>query len=272
MAFKRQTKEEKERLRRRRRRQLIGGALSILILLGIVSVVRAAAGGVAWLMDDTEEREHYEALLAPMVMLDPVPFDSLENADQSMLLQTAIWSTIYNEDLNRYERDDLGALILPSVDVDKNAALLFGPNYKLQHGTFTASGMEFVYDETTLSYTIPVTGTTSVYTPRVENIESSAKQKRVTVGYIPPQVGFSLEGTVNMDQPAKYYDYIFTRQGDGYYLTAVTDSDVSANVNSTVSFSSQAMPQEVNEEMLRQAAQADSTPDTAAQSTAEPQA
>ena len=75
-----------------------------------------------------------------------------------------------------------------------------------------------------------------------------------------------------MDQPAKYYDYIFTRQGDGYYLTAVTDSDVSANVNSTVSFSSQAMPQEVNEEMLRQAAQADSTPDTAAQSTAEPQA
>lgn len=228
MAYKRQTKEEKERMRRRRRRQLLGGALCVLIVLGAVSLVSAGVRVTAKLFDDTKEKEQYEKLLAPIVMLDPVPFDSLETADQNMLLQTAIWETIYNEDITKYERDDVGALILSAVDIDKNGALLFGKDYVLEHHTFDANGMQFVYDEEKSGYIIPITGTTSAYTPKVVKIKNSVQQKRVTVGYVAPPTGFSLDGTLSTEQgePAFYYDYIFTRQGDGYYLAAMTTSEM----------------------------------------------
>ena len=230
MAYKRQTKEEKERMRRRRRRQLLGGVLCLLIVFGAASVVGSVGRVIGSLFDDSEERAQYEKLLAPLVMLDPVPFDSLETADQNLLLQAAIWEAIYNEDIadeTKYERDESGALIMPAVDVDKNGALLFGPDYTLEHHSFEADGMQFVYDEERSGYIIPITGTTSAYTPKVVRIKTSVKEKRVTVGYVAPPTGFSLDGTLSTEQgdPAFYYDYIFTRQGDGYYLTAITTSD-----------------------------------------------
>lgn len=228
MAYKRQTREEKERMHRRRRRQLLGGVLSVLIVLGAISLIMAGVRVTAGLFDDTEERQQYEKLLAPVVMLDPVPFDSLETADQNMLLQAAIWEAIYNEDITKYDRDEGGALILPVVDVDKNAALLMGKNYVLEHHTFSASGMEFVYDEGRKGYIIPITGTTSAYTPKVVKIKNEVQQKIVTVGYVAPPTGFSLDGTLSTEQgaPAFYYDYVFTRQDDGYYLTAMKTSDM----------------------------------------------
>lgn len=227
MAYKRQTREEKERMYRRRRRQLLGGVLSVLIVLGAISLITAGVRVTAGLFDDTEERQQYEKLLAPVVMLDPVPFDSLETADQNMLLQAAIWEAIYNEDITKYDRDEGGALILPVVDVDKNAALLLGKNYVLEHHTFSASGMEFVYDEDRKGYIIPITGTTSAYTPEVVKIKNEVQQKIVTVGYVAPPTGFSLDGTLSTEQgePAFYYDYVFTRQDEGYYLTAMKTSD-----------------------------------------------
>ena len=86
-------------MRRRRRRQLLGGVLCVLIVCGVVSVISSVGRVVGSLFDDSEERAEYEKLLAPLVMLDPVPFDSLETADQNLLLQAAIWEAIYNEDI-----------------------------------------------------------------------------------------------------------------------------------------------------------------------------
>jgi hypothetical protein len=47
------------------------------------------------------------------------------------------------------------------------------------------------------------------------------------VGYVAPPTGFSLDGTLSTEQgePAFYYDYVFTRQDEGYYLTAMKTSD-----------------------------------------------
>ena len=227
MAWKRQSKEEKERLHRRRRRQLLGGVLSVLIVVGALSIAAATTTGVAKLFDNTKEKAAYESLLSPLVMLDPVPFSTLEVADQNLLVQAAIWQTIYNEDITKYERDDIGALMLPSIDINKNAALTYGKDYQMVHKTFESSGMQFTYNEETQAYTIPITGTTGSYTPKVTDIKNSIKEKIVTVGYIEPQPGFSVDGapTIDANEPVKYYDYVFSRQDDGYFLTAITESE-----------------------------------------------
>ena len=49
--------------------------------------------------------------------------------------------------------------------------------------------MQFVYDEERSGYIIPITGTTSAYTPKVVKIKTSVKEKRVTVGYVAPPTG-----------------------------------------------------------------------------------
>lgn len=255
MAWKRQTKEEKERLRRRRRRQLIGGVLSILIVVGLVTVLGGTVKSVSRLFDDSKEKESYEKLLTPLVMLDPVPFASLDAADPALLLQAAIWSTIYTEDLSKYDRDDIGALILPSVDVDKASVRLFGSGYKLTHQTFEASGMIFQYDEENKSYLIPITGTTNTYTPQVEKISSSVKQKIVTVGYLAPATGFSLDGaTTDANLPVKYYDYVFARQDDSYYLTAITESEMKPEHETAASSAAVVEPEALTKEILDTAA------------------
>ena len=63
MAYKRQTREEKERMHRRRRRQLLGGAISLLVVVGAISLIMGGVRVAAGLFDDTAEREQYEKLL-----------------------------------------------------------------------------------------------------------------------------------------------------------------------------------------------------------------
>ncbi|MEG1932388.1 MAG: hypothetical protein RR075_04685 [Pygmaiobacter sp.] len=257
MAWKRQSKEEKERLYRRRRRQLIGAVLSLLIVVGVVTVIGTLGKNIGKLFDNTKEKTHYQTIVAPLVMLDPVPFDALETADPNLLLQAAIWETIFNEDITKYDRDEYGALMLPTVDIDKNGALMYGKTYKLTHATFSASGMEFAYNPDTASYIIPITGTTGSYTPQIEKIKSSVKEKIVTVGYLAPANGFSMEGTTDTTKPAKYYDYVFTRQDDGYFLTAITESAMKAEGQiEAVSSQPAAAPGELADEIMQKAAQA----------------
>ena len=53
-----------------------------------------------------------------------MPFDSIEEANQNTLLNALIWSSI-SED-KEYERDEVGAMYLPTADIDAAAAELYG--------------------------------------------------------------------------------------------------------------------------------------------------
>ena len=93
-----------------------------------------AAPVIGSLFDDSEERAQYEKLLAPLVMLDPVPFDSPDQANPDFLLQSAVWAVLKNEDTSRYATDQTGAVLLPAADVDLYGARLYGSDIKLPTG------------------------------------------------------------------------------------------------------------------------------------------
>ena len=52
---------------------------------------------VGSLFDDTELMKDFENRLQIMVMFDPLPFDSLDQADQIMLREVGIWGALYGE-------------------------------------------------------------------------------------------------------------------------------------------------------------------------------
>ena len=219
--------EELMRRRRRRRRQALGFALCLLAVVGLGSLVAGGVQLAQYWMDDSDERAAYEQRLTYVVMLDMLPFSSLAQANQSDLLESCIWATLFNEDSNLYERDEkTGALLLPSAEVDRYAAQLFGPDYKLTHDTFESEGMTFQYDTEAQSYIIPITGQVGNYTPKVVEISGSKSVQRVSVGYLVPYSSATdFASSRDVNEPVKYYDYLFTRAADGnYYLTSMEES------------------------------------------------
>ena len=226
MAKKESKAEDLIRRHTRSRRQAVGFFLCLLALVGLVSLVFGGVRLTQRMLDDSEERKAYEQRLTYLVMLDVLPFESLQQANQSDLLESCIWAALFNEDSLLYARDESGALLLPSADVDRYAAKLFGPDYKLPHGTFESEGMTFNFNDTSLCYTIPVTGQVGNYTPQVVEISGSGSVQRVSVGYLVPYTSATdLASNRDTSKPVKYYDYLFTQAANGnYYLTSVEES------------------------------------------------
>ncbi len=248
--------EKMKREARRTRRVLIGTAVLLLMALGIFSIIASATGFIQSFFDDSEEKLYYAEFITPLVLLDPLPFESLEKAPQNTLRQAAIWLALSKEDNSGFERDEYGSLYLPTALVDNWALTLFGPEYKLTHETFVDSGLQFRYDEQRQSYNIPITAQPTNYIPVVVEIENDGDLKRLTVGYKLP-AGASLENMTSDSAPIKYLDYVLMRYGDGYFIHAIVESEtkvdsVASQTTSAVT-ETPAAPNSISENLLEQA-------------------
>lgn len=236
------TKEEHARNQRRRARQLLGAVMALLILIGIVTVVRFGVGQVVGLFDQTDEYAAYADRLEGFVMFDPVPFDGIENMDDTTLREAAVWGTIYNildteNGLDAYSRDpETDMLLLPSVEVDAYLARVLGPSFKLDHRSFEMEDMTIEYDSASQCYKIPVTSSVGYYTPVVTDMFKKGGQLYVTVGYVPVVDEFDITtNTTDTSQPTKYMDYIFSRTYGNWFLTGLTESETVAETTPTAS-------------------------------------
>lgn len=230
MANTNEAEKTRHALRRRRRlRQILGAVVCVLVLIGLSSVISGGVRLAAQLFDDTEEREEFEQRLQTLVSLDPEPFESLETANRARLLDAAIWSVIQqnSENMDAYERDEIGAMYLPTLDVDKELSLLYGPDFQFTHETFTDNGLTYTYVPEKSAYLLPITSANGVYMPRVMEIRRENGKKRVTVGYLDIYGGGEIVFDITKLEPVKYLDYIFTRIRGEYYLTAITQSEMS---------------------------------------------
>ncbi len=231
------TKEEHERNQRRRMRQLLGLLLGIFILIGVITVVRAAAGAIGGLFDKTDEYTQYADKLEGFVMFDPLPFDGIENMDDTTLRSAAVWGTVYSimdtpNGFDSYSRDpDTDMVMLPSVEVDAYLAKVLGPTFKLDHKSFDMEDMTITYDDASQCYLIPVTSSVGSYTPTVTKMFKHNGKLYVTVGYVPVTDEFDIT-TSAPNQPTKYMDYVFSRTNGNWFLSGLTESETKATAAS----------------------------------------
>ena len=210
-----------------RRRIVIGFVMCVLMLIGMGTIIAGGVGIAAKLLDNTAEKEHYNSLLATLVVADPLPFESPDQADMDLLLSSSVWAAVMNEDMEKYEKDDFDQTYLPAVDVDRYFARVFGTQFALEHKDFSDQEVEFEYDEDKQAYIVPVTSFPTGFTPKVEKIKTGGGEKIVTVGYISPATNWNdtSDGSVS-----KYVDYIFQKQGKEYYLVAIRESEMLVEV------------------------------------------
>ena len=273
------TPEEHARLQRRRGRQALGLLITILVLVGFVTVLRAGAGLVANLFDDTAQKQEYEDKLEGLVLFDPMPFDGIENIDDLTLREAAVWGCIYNIQetqggFDNYNTDpDTEQLLLPSVEVDAYLARLVGPSFKLTHRSFEMEDMTIEFDESSQCYKIPVTGTVGYYRAVVTRLFKRSGQLHVTVGYIPTSSTDDSIINQSSDTPTKYMDYLFQRQSGSWYLTGLTESETKPDSTASTEAASQPQPMaesDVQDAILATAGSSEAASDAASDAAAEP--
>ena len=204
----------------------VGGIYLVLMVIGLLAVIVGSIRLTTRLLDNSEEVEKLERMLLPVLMFDPVPFDSIENADPIFLLQSSLWSTLYSDKRESYTYDDSGLMVIPASDVDVAAAKLFGPNVSLQHQTFGDFQTTYVYDAANQVYRVPIMAQAGYYTPVVEEITNKGDYLELRVGYVASSNGWLTDTTGKRFQPTpdKYMLYHVKKENGEYYILAILDT------------------------------------------------
>lgn len=204
----------------------VGITVVILAVIGLAAILFAAGRGIASLTDRSAKKAEYEAFINPVVMFDPDPFDDVSKGNQSQLINAAIWALLRSDiDTSMYATDD-GNLSIPQADVEKSFAKLFGSDVKPTHTGVTGMGYEFKYDSAGQKYIVPITGVSSIYTPRVTDISSKGNTIELTVGYLGSGQWEQAEnGDLIEPSPDKYMKIILRKNGDEYYISAIRATD-----------------------------------------------
>ncbi len=208
----------------RRQNIAVFGAITIIFaIIGLISTTIFSVNFVRSIFSDEKQIENFENIILPLVILDPAPFDTVENLDMSLQIQASIWSTLLNENRIKYEDAATGVLTIPVVDIDSYAKKLFGPDTMLSHQSVGDILLSYTYVEESQVYIVPVMGKVQLYTPRVESYTQDGDTFTLNVGYIPPGGVWELneEGERTEISADKYMTYTLERVEDNYYVTGV---------------------------------------------------
>ncbi|MEG1449089.1 MAG: hypothetical protein RR048_01835 [Oscillospiraceae bacterium] len=217
--------ENNKKTRKVRSGTLIGIVFSILAVIGLITVIASGYNFTKKILDNESQKEKFESVILPVLMLDPVPFDDAKNLDEVTILRASLWTAI-GEKRETYSYDDLGNMIVPKSDVDVCGSRLFGKNVEIKHQSFSEGLLiRYIYDEENLLYRVPMDAQTGYYVPKVEQIVKKGDTFILSVGYLPPGNAWamSVKGQKLEPTPDKYMLYELKEVDNGYQLLSIKE-------------------------------------------------
>ena len=216
----------KKLISKRRKHKYVATVGAVLIGLAIIGSIALFSGLInlgARVLDNTRQKEAFEWKIYPLLMFDPTTFEEPGQLDEVFVLKTALWSTLL-ENRTKYAYDENGMLLVPASDLDVAAKSLYGDAVTLNHQTFS-EGYEFFYifNEETNAYSVPISGQSAAYVPKVVEINREGDVYTLIVGYVAPTTLWNVsEDGSSESVPDKYlyYDLIKTENG-GYIIKSV---------------------------------------------------
>jgi len=197
--------------------------LTVLAVVGAVTLVRMAVTGIRQQILHPKEKQAYEEFLAKIIVHDPDPFDDVRAvpmANVPQLLDISIWSILREEGAtpNSFPMDDdTGDLRIAQERVETEYQRIFG-ELPPRHASIEGSDFDFIYDPEEEVYRVPVTGTLSIYVPRVTNIKKTGGAIELTVEYL-AYSDYKIEHGVYVEpvEPAKIMKITLYAQADEKY-------------------------------------------------------
>ena len=215
----------KQSKKRRVLNYIVGTLILAFVVIGIASTVRFLGRNVQHLSLQEQQREQFRVMLRPVVMNDPGAFDDVSLANGDELLSIAIWNILLqNPDPDRYDFVE-GQMLLPKTEVEDSLHSLFGADAAIHHTTVDGGGVTFSYAAKRGCYTIPITGVTPIYTPRIDDMQVSGDRVILTVGYLAGEDFTQNEkGEPIAPEPAKLMRITLRRGADDQlFISAMQD-------------------------------------------------
>lgn len=210
---------------RRKKAKPLGIVIFILALIGLIGVIFMLRGVVSAILGQSNKSEQYEKFIAPVVMMDPVPFNNIQNTDDQFILQTALWAALLGENRSNYSYDENGMLLVPSTELDVSAVRLFGPNCIVNHHSFDDYDATYLFDADINAYRVPLIGKVA-YSPKVTSIMKVGDTTTLKVGYIAPGNVWTtdvLDEKTEERAPDKYMYYDLVKGEGGMYIKSIRD-------------------------------------------------
>jgi hypothetical protein len=218
----------KKKGHRRKLAAPVGGMFVALALIGVITVAVASIRLTTGVLDNDREKRMFENIIRPVVMFNPLPFETPEAIGMEDLLRYSMWAALQSEKRASYEVGGSMELIVPATDLDVAAARLFGPEVALTHRLFSDNATFYAYNEEENVYNVPVGASLYVYSPMVYEITKEGEFFRLLVGYIPPTNAWTADyGEAEAEGepvPDKYMIYIMRAAGDTYQIAKVQDT------------------------------------------------
>ena len=232
--------EEVQQHRQTKRNRMIaplGAVVLVLAVIGLISVVVTCIRITNNILDNSGEKEKFERMLMPILMLDPPAFDTIESVDPNLILQASVWSTVMGEKRNSYPRNQDGSLLVPATDMEVSCARLFGSSVTLEHRSFSDFDATCIYNSEDKTYYVPTSLQNNLFIPQVESIDKKGDELLLTVGYVSPSPLWSMDtdGNTYAPTPDKYMIYVMKKEKDNYILTAIRYPDTSVLPSSSAS-------------------------------------
>ena len=206
----------------------LGLAIILLAAVGTVSLIFLAADAVKNITGKGELKVEYAKFLAQVVRNDPQYFDDIQDADQSYLLDAAIWDFLMNDGLSKntykYSETEPIGYIVPVEDIEVFYKKLFGSEYAPKYDTVYGQGYTFNYDPAKKSYIIPLTGIDPIFIPRVDTIDKQGDSAILTVSCLTADKWkINKNGEYTPPEANKYVKITLrqTDDGTGYYVSAI---------------------------------------------------
>ncbi len=201
---------------------VLGLVILVFAVIGAVSAVKGISGAVSEAKGSLADYSAYGKYLTWVVGIDPDPFTDITKANSDDLLNIALCSLLTDGvKTGQYEVTD-GGLIVPATDVEAYFTEMFGSDVAIVHSSVVGYGYSFTYNEQTASYTVPLTGVTPPFSPRIESAKKTGSLVVLKVGYIgTSSIEVGVDGTVGAAQPDKYMEITVKETDTGYNLISI---------------------------------------------------
>lgn len=201
---------------------VLGLVILVFAVIGAVSAAKSISGAVSEAKGISADYTSYGKYLTWVVGIDPDPFTDITKANSDDLLNIALCSLLTSGvKTGQYEVTDSG-LTVPATDVEAYFTEMFGNDVTIVHSSVVGYGYSFTYNEQTASYTVPLTGVTPPFSPRIESAKKTGSLVVLKVGYIgTSSIEVEADGTIGAAQPDKYMEITLKETDNGFNLISI---------------------------------------------------
>lgn len=229
-----------------RRRKVVVGASVIVMAIAVLCIavfflIKSSTGFVKEYIVPEETPEYFEKYLSPVVMFNPTPFTDIKNADETWMIQTAIWGALNeNESAGTYTVTADGQEIIPVKDITNYYQKYFGTQGVPKYKSFNNGDYDYKFNSKEQSYYIPLIALTNYVIPKVVDVRHGFNTVTLTVGYISSENwGQDANGNTMAPKPEKYMTVTLDGARGNFEVKSIVENE-QYKENSTVSSSTSA--------------------------------